>query len=64
VIELVGGLVALRVVLPRIDGDAGLPSMVSLANGGNGCPKIWASVMVDDAGASAASPFGACSESA
>ncbi len=51
-----------RAVAPRPDGDAGDWVLISMANGGNGCPMMWAFVNVTSAGAQATAPFGTCSE--
>lgn len=59
---LVDRFVDVRAVAPRPDGDAGDWVLISLANGGNGCPMMWAFVSVTAAGATATAPFGTCSE--
>jgi hypothetical protein len=59
---LVDRFVDVRAVAPRPDGDAGDWVLVSLANGGNGCPMMWAFLNVTPAGATATAPFGTCSE--
>lgn len=59
---LVDRFVDIRVVLPRPDGDAGDWALVSMANGGNGCPMMWAFVTITPGGAQATAPFGTCSE--
>jgi hypothetical protein len=60
---LVDRFVNVRAVSPRPDGDAGDWVLVSMANGGNGCPMMWAFVNVTADGATATEPFGTCSES-
>ncbi len=59
---VVDRFVDVRAVAPRPDGDAGDWVLVSMANGGNGCPMMWAFVNVTPAGATATAPFGTCSE--
>jgi hypothetical protein len=59
---LVDRFVDVRAVAPRPDGDAGDWVLVSMANGGNGCPMSWAFVSVTPEGATATEPFGTCSE--
>jgi hypothetical protein len=59
---LVDRFVDVRAVLPRPDGSAADWVLVSLANGGNGCPMLWAFVAVTPAGATPTDPFGTCSE--
>ena len=56
-------IVDVRAVAPRPDGDAGDWVLVSMENGGNGCPMMWAFVNVTPDGATASEPFGTCSES-
>jgi hypothetical protein len=60
---LVDRLVEVRAVAPRPDGDEGDWVLVSLSNGGNGCPMMWAFVNVTSQGAIATESFGTCSES-
>ena len=59
---LVDRFVGVRAVALRPDGDAGDWVLVSLANGGNGCPMMWAFISVTPEGATATEPFGTCSE--
>jgi hypothetical protein len=59
---MIDRFVDIRAVAPRPDGDAGDWVLVSLANGGNGCPMMWAFVSVTPDGATATVPFGTCSE--
>jgi hypothetical protein len=59
---LVDRFVSIRALLPRPDGTAADWVLVSMANGGNGCPMLWAFVEVTAAGAVATDPFGTCSE--
>jgi hypothetical protein len=59
---IVDRFVDVRAVAPRPDGDAGDWVLVSMANGGNGCPMMWAFVSVTSEGATATEPFGTCSE--
>jgi hypothetical protein len=54
--------VSIRALLPQPDGDAADWVLISMANGGNGCPMMWAFVNVTAAGAKATEPFGTCSE--
>ncbi len=60
---LIDRFVDVRAVAPRPDGDAGDWVLVSLANGGNGCPMMWAFLNVTPVGATATAPFGTCSQS-
>jgi hypothetical protein len=55
-------LVDIRAVMPRPDGAAADWVLVSLANGGNGCPMAWVLVEVSAAGANPSDTFGTCSE--
>jgi hypothetical protein len=59
---VVDRFIGIRALLPRPDGDAADWVLVSMANGGNGCPMLWAFVEVTGAGAKATAPFGTCSE--
>jgi hypothetical protein len=59
---LVDRFVSIRALLPRPDGGDAEWVLVSLANGGNGCPMLWAFVEVTAQGATATDPFGTCSE--
>jgi hypothetical protein len=52
----------IRAILPRPDGGAGDWVLISMANGGNGCPMMWAFVSVTPTAATATAPFGTCSE--
>jgi hypothetical protein len=52
----------LRAVLPRPDGADADWALVSMANGGNACPMMWAFIEVTAKGAQATLPFGSCSE--
>ncbi len=62
----VGGIVdrfvSIRALLPHPDGEPADWVLVSMANGGNGCPMMWAFVAVKADGANATKPFGTCSE--
>jgi hypothetical protein len=54
--------VDVRAVLPRPDGAAADWVLLSLANGGNGCPMMWAFVALSAKGARVSDLFGTCSE--
>jgi hypothetical protein len=53
----------LRAILPRPDGTDADWALVSMANGGNGCPMMWAFVEITANGTTTTDPFGTCSES-
>ena len=53
----------IRAILPRPDGADADWALISLANGGNGCPMLWAFVEITAESASPTAPFGTCSES-
>jgi hypothetical protein len=59
---LVDRFLDVRAIAPRPDGDVGDWVLVSMANGGNGCPMMWAFVSVTPDGATATDSFGTCSE--
>jgi hypothetical protein len=53
----------LRAILPRPDGTDADWALISMANGGNGCPMMWAFVEITAESATPTAPFGTCSES-
>ncbi len=53
----------IRAVLPDPDGSETDLVLLSLANGGNGCPMNWTIVAVGPEGADPGDQFGTCSES-
>lgn len=59
---IVDRFVSIRALLPRPDGEPADWVLISMANGGNGCPMMWAFVAVMADGANATPPFGTCSE--
>ncbi|MEO8531904.1 MAG: hypothetical protein ABI459_11805 [Deltaproteobacteria bacterium] len=59
VAKIADAYVAIEAVLPAVDADYAL---ISVANGGNGCPTSFAFVRTDANGVKASEVFGTCSE--
>jgi hypothetical protein len=54
--------VDVRAVMPRPDGNAADWVLLSLSNGGNGCPMMWTFMELTAQGGQVSDRFGTCSE--